>query len=123
MSKKQDHGHHGHEHHDHHHHNHHGEIHPHQLEPPHEVFHDENAGEIARLWVSNGHLSLSLHAMAFGKADVWGHILSGVAGQVAASMAEMGHGTTAENLNTIRKTLTENLNKSAAQHSVLSNKG
>jgi uncharacterized protein YidB (DUF937 family) len=108
---------------DHHHHNHHGEMHPHQLEPPHEVFHDSKAGEIARAWISNGQLSLSLHAMAFGKADVWGHVLSGMAQQVAASMEELGHGTTAENLTTIRKILTEDLNKAAAQHSVLSNKG
>jgi hypothetical protein len=121
MSKKHDHGHHDHD--DHHHHNHHGEIHPHQLEPPHEVFHDAKAGEVARVWVCDGHLSLSLHAMAFGKADIWGHVLSGIAGQVAAAMSEMGHGTTAENLDIIRKTLTENLNKSAAAHSVLSNKG
>ena len=33
---------------DHHHHNHHGETHPHQLEPPHEVFHDPKAGEVVR---------------------------------------------------------------------------
>jgi Domain of unknown function (DUF5076) len=109
--------------HDHHHHNHHGEMHPHQLEPPHEVFHDPKAGEIARAWISNGNLSLSLHAMAFGKADVWGHVLAGMASQVAASMEEIGHGTTSENLNTIRKILTEDLNKAAAQNSVLSNKG
>jgi hypothetical protein len=114
----------GHDHdaHDHHHHNHHGEMHPHQLEPPHEVFHDANAGEIARAWITGGHLSLSLHAMAFGKADVWGHVLAGMASQVAAAMAEMGHGTTAANLDTIRKTLTEGLNKAAAQNSVLANK-
>ncbi len=123
MSKKHDDDHHDHGHHDHHHHSHAGETHPHQLEPPHEVFHDGKAGEIARAWITNGHLSLSLHAMAFGKADVWGHVLAGMAQQVAASMEEMGHGTTADNLNTIRKTLTEDLNKAAAQNSVLSNKG
>jgi hypothetical protein len=117
MAKGHDHGH------DHHHHDHSKEIHPHQLQPPHEVFHDPKAGEIVRGWITNGHLSLSLHAMAFGKADVWGHVLAGMAQQVAASMEEMGHGTTAENLNTIRKTLTEDLNKAAAQSSVLSNKG
>jgi Domain of unknown function (DUF5076) len=105
-----------------HHHDHSHETHPHQLQPPHEVFHDPKAGEIARAWISGGHLSLSLHAMAFGKADVWGHVLAGMAQQVAASMEEMGHGTTAENLNTIRKALTDDLNKAAAQSSVLSNK-
>jgi Domain of unknown function (DUF5076) len=108
---------------DHHHHDHSHETHPHQLQPPHEVFHDPKAGEIARAWITGGHLSLSLHAMAFGKADVWGHVLAGMAQQVAASMEEMGHGTTAENLNTIRKALTDDLNKAAAQSSVLSNKG
>jgi uncharacterized protein YidB (DUF937 family) len=117
MAKGHDHGH------DHHHHDHSKETHPHQLQPPHEVFHDAGAGEIARAWITNGHLSLSLHAMAFGKPDVWGHVLSGMAQQVAASMEEMGHGTTAENLATIRKILTEDLNKAAAQNSVLSNKG
>ena len=115
MAKGHDHGH------DHHHHDHSKEIHPHQLQPPHEVFHDPSAGEIARAWITNGHLSLSLHSMAFGKADVWGHVLAGMAQQVAASMAEMGHGTNAENLATIRKTLTEDLNKAAAASSVLSN--
>jgi hypothetical protein len=114
MSKKHDQGHHGHDHSK--------EIHPHQLQPPHEVFHDSKAGEIARAWISNGNLSLSLHAMAFGKADVWGHVLAGMAAQVAAAMAEMGHGTTSANLDTIRKILTEDLNKAAAQHSVLANK-
>jgi Domain of unknown function (DUF5076) len=116
MSKK-DHGH------DHHHHDHSNEIHPHQLQPPHEVFHDPKAGEIARAWIVGGHLSLSLHAMAFGKPDVWGHVLAGMASQVAASMEEMGHGTTASNLETIRKTLNEGLAKAAAQSSVLANKG
>jgi Domain of unknown function (DUF5076) len=112
----------GHDQDDHHHHDHSHETHPHQLQPPHEVFHDPKAGEIARAWIVGGHLSLSLHAMAFGKADVWGHVLAGMAQQVAASMEEMGHGTTAENLATIRKTLTEDMNKAAAQSSVLANK-
>ena len=107
---------------DHHHHDHSHDVHPHQLQPPHEVFHDANAGEIARAWITGGQLSLSLHAMAFGKADVWGHVLAGMAQQVAASMAEMGHGTTASNLDTIRKTLGDDLAKAAAQTSVLSAK-
>ena len=34
--------------HDHHHHDHSNDIHPHQLQPPHEVFHDPKAGEVAR---------------------------------------------------------------------------
>ncbi len=119
MSKKHDHDDHGH---DHHHHNHAGEIHPHQLEPPHEVFHDPKAGEIARAWITGGHLSLSLHAMAFGKADVWGHVLAAMASQVAESMEEMGHGKAGANLDEIRKTLNEGLAKAAAQHSVLANK-
>lgn len=120
MSKKQaneDHGR-GHHHHDHSH-----ETHPHQLQPPHAVFHDPKAGEIARAWIVGGNLTLSLHAMAFGKPDVWGHVLAGMAQQVAASMEEMGHGTTAANLDIIRKTLTEGLAKAAAQSSVLANKG
>src|ERR1700759_2997978 len=76
MSKKpHSHEGHGHDHddhgHEHHHHDHSHEPHPHQLQPPHEVFHDANAGEIARAWITNGHLSLSLHSMAFGKADIW----------------------------------------------------
>jgi Domain of unknown function (DUF5076) len=116
MAKGHDHGH------DHHHHDHSKEIHPHQLQPPHEVFHDPKAGEIARAWIVGGHLSLSLHSMAFGKADVWGHVLAAMASQVADSMAEMGHGSAADNLAEIRKTLTEGLNKAAAQHSVLANK-
>jgi hypothetical protein len=41
---------------------------------------------------------------------------------VAASMEEMGHGNTADNLAEIRKNLLENLNKAAAQNSVLANK-
>jgi hypothetical protein len=109
--------------HDHHHHDHSNEIHPHQLQPPHAVFHDPNAGEIIRGWITQGHLQLSLHAMAFGKADVWGHVLAGIAQQVADSMEEMGHGKSSEHLNTIRKILTDDLNKIAAQSSVLSNKG
>ena len=89
----------------HHHHNHHGEAHPHQLEPPHEVFHDPQAGEVARAWITGGRLSLALHAMAFGKPDVWGHVLAGMAQQVAAACAEMGHGDTASNFKAIRETL------------------
>jgi Domain of unknown function (DUF5076) len=108
--------------HDHHHHDHSKEMHPHQLQPPHEVFHDANAGEIARAWIVGGNLSLSLHAMAFGTPDVWGHVLAGMAQQVAASMEEMGHGTTSANLDIIRKILTDDLNKAAAASSVLSNK-
>lgn len=109
--------------HDHHHHNHHGETHPHQLEPPHEVFHDPKAGEVARAWISNGQLSLSIHAMAFGKADIWGHVLAGMAQQVAAACEEMGHGSASENFAAIRKVLNEDLNKVAAQLSPLANKG
>ncbi|MDE2445953.1 MAG: DUF5076 domain-containing protein [Alphaproteobacteria bacterium] len=108
--------------HDHHHHDHSHETHPHQLQPPHEVFHDPKAGEIARAWIVGGQLSLSLHAMAFGKPDVWGHVLAGMAQQVAGACAEMGHGTAAANLDAIRKALTEDLNKAAAQASVLNNK-
>ena len=123
MSKKP-HDDHGHKHEQaHHHHDHSHETHPNQLQPPHEVFHDASAGEIIRGWISGGHLSLSLHSMAFGKADIWGHVLAGIAQQVAASMEEMGHGTTAANLDIIRKNLTEDLNKAAAQSSVLSHKG
>lgn len=108
--------------HDHHHHDHSKDIHPHQLQPPHAVFHDPKAGEIARAWIVGGNLSLSLHAMAFGKADIWGHVLAGMAQQVAASMEEMGHGKTADHLAEIRKVLLEDLNKAAAQNSVLANK-
>ena len=108
--------------HDHHQHDHSHENHPHQLQPPHEVFHDAGAGEIARAWISGGHLSLSLHAMAFGKPDTWGHVLAGMAQQVAASMEEMGHGKTAANLDVIRKILVDDLNKAAAASSILSNK-
>jgi hypothetical protein len=60
--------------------------------------------------------------MAFGKPDAWGHVLAGIAQQVAASMEEMGHSTTGHNLEIIRKTLAEDLAKAAAQSSVLSNK-
>jgi hypothetical protein len=66
---------------------------------------------------------MSLHAMAFGKPDVWGHVLAGMAHQVAASMEEMGHGKAAANFDAIRKTLNENLGKVAGQLSALSNKG
>lgn len=107
---------------DHHHHNHHGEMHPHQLEPPHEVFHDPKAGEVARAWICNGGLSLSLHAMAFGKPEIWGHVLAGMAQQIASACAEMGHGNASENFAAIRKVLNEDLNKVAAQLSPLANK-
>ena len=108
--------------HDHHHHNHHGEMHPHQLEPPHEVFHDPKAGEVARAWITNGGLSLSIHAMAFGKADMWGHVLAGMASQVAQACEEMGHGKAHENFAAIRRVLNEDLKKVAAQLSPLANK-
>jgi Domain of unknown function (DUF5076) len=108
--------------HDHHHHDHSKDIHPHQLQPPHAVFHDEGAGEIMRAWIIQGQLSMSIHAMAFGKADVWGHVLAGMAQQVSASMAEMGHGTNASNLEEIRKILAADLAKAAAAASPLSNK-
>ena len=107
----------------HHHHSHAGETHPHQLEPPHEVFHDPKAGEVARVWISNGGLSLALHAMAFGNAETWGHVLAGIAQQVAHSMAEMGHGTASENFSQLRKSLNEDLGKAAGQMSALGNKG
>ena len=86
------------------------------------MFHDSGAGEIARAWITKGQLSLSLHAMAFGKPEVWGHVLAGMAQQVAGACAEMGHGTVASNLDAIRKALTEDLAKAAAQSSVLNNK-
>jgi Domain of unknown function (DUF5076) len=108
--------------HDHHHHDHSHETHPHQLQPPHEVFHDPKAGELARAWITNGHLSLALHAGAFPKAEIWGHVIAGMAEQVAASMAEMGHGTTAANLEEIRKTAAADLAKAAAKHSPLASK-
>jgi hypothetical protein len=61
--------------------------------------------------------------MAFGKADIWGHVLAGMAAAGGAgAMAEMGHGNTAGNLEEIRKTLNEGLAKAAAQNSVLANK-
>lgn len=107
--------------HDHHHHSH--DIHPHQLQPPHEVFHDPKAGEVARIWISNGQLTMSLHAMAFGKPETWGHVLAGIAHQVAASAEEMGHGKAAANFDAIRKILNEDLGKVAGQLSALSNKG
>ena len=78
------------------------------------------SGELVRAWITNGHLSLSLNAMAFGKADIWGHVLAGMAEQVAASCAEMGHGTTAGNLEEILNNLTADLAKAAAKHSPLS---
>ena len=73
-------------------------------------------------WIVNGGLSLSLHAMAFGKPEVWGHVLAGMAQQVAAGCAEMGTGNAADNFAAIRKVLNEDLNKVAAQLSPLANK-
>jgi Domain of unknown function (DUF5076) len=108
---------------DHHHHNHHGESHPHQLEPPHEVFHDPGAGEVLRAWITQGNLSLALHAMAFGKPEVWGHVLAGIAQNAAHALAEGGQGTMASNLEAIRKALSEDLAKAAAKHSPLANAG
>jgi len=105
--------------HDHHHHDHSHDIHPHQLQPPHEVFHDAKAGEVARVWISNGALSLSLHAGAFGKADVWGHVLAGIAQQVAAACEELGHGKAGENFTAIRKVLNDDMAKAAAAFSPL----
>jgi hypothetical protein len=101
--------------HDHGHHNHRGEIHPHQLEPPHEVFHDPQAGEVLRAWITQGQLSLALHAMAFGKPEIWGHVLAGIAQHVAHACAEHGQGTAADNLESIRKVLTADLIKAAAK--------
>jgi hypothetical protein len=107
---------------EHHHHNHHGELHPNQLEPPHEVFHDPHAGEIVRAWISHGQLSLALNAMAFGgKPEIWGHVLAGMAQNAAAAMAEAGHGSPASNLATIRRTLTDDLAKAATKASVIAN--
>ncbi len=108
--------------HGHHHHDHSHETHPHQLQPPHEVFHDSKAGEVARAWVTNGGLSLSLHAMAFGKAETWGHVLAGMAQQVAVACAEAGAGNAADNFAAIRKALNEDLAKMAAQLSPLAKK-
>ena len=107
---------------DHHHHDHSHDTHPHQLQPPHEVFHDPKAGEVARAWIVGGGLSMSLHAMAFGKAETWGHVLSGMAQQLAAAMAEMGHGTASGNFADIRKVLNDDLGKAAGQMSALGNK-
>jgi len=120
--------HHGHAHdhdhgHDHgHHHSHEGEMHPNQLEPPHEVFHDGNAGEIIRGWITNGSLALSLHAMAFGKAEVWGHVLAGTAAQVAAACSEMGHGEPLANLAEIRKALNADLDRAEQQLAAMAKK-
>ena len=108
--------------HDHHHHDHSHDTHPHQLVPPHEVFHDAKAGEVARVWISNGALSLALHAGAFGKAEPWGHVLASMAQQVAAACAEMGHGTASGNFAEIRKALNDDMAKAAGQMSALGNK-
>ena len=107
---------------DHHHHNHKGEAHPHQLEPPHEVFHDAGAGEVLRAWITQGNLSLALHALAFSKVDVWGHVLAGIAQNVAHATAEGGQGSMAGNLEILRKTIAEDLAKAAAKHSPLAAK-
>ena len=107
---------------DHHHHDHSHETHPHQLQPPHAVFHDPQAGEIVRAWIIQGQLSLSMHALAFGKADVWGHVLAGMAKNVAAACAEQGMGTVAANLEDIRKAIAGDLATAAAQVSVLANR-
>jgi hypothetical protein len=95
--------------HDHHHHSHDGEVHPHQLEPPHAVFHDAKAVEVARAWICDGRLSVALHAMAFGKPEVWGHLLAGIAQQVASACEELGHGDAAGNFTAIRDTLIADL--------------
>jgi hypothetical protein len=100
--------------HDHHHHNHRGEIHPHQLEPPHEVFHDPQAGEIVRAWITGGSLSLALHPLAFGKIEVWGNVLAGLARNIAHAAAQNGKGTMDGNLAEIRRTLEASLDKAAA---------
>jgi hypothetical protein len=78
------------------------------------VFHDTKAGEIARVWISNGSLTLSLNAMAFGKPEVWGHVLAGIAQQVAGACEEMGHGSFAANFEAIRKVLLADLARAAA---------
>lgn len=106
--------------HDHHHHDHSHDTHPHQLQPPHEVFHSPQSGEIMRAWIVDGGLSLSLNAMAFGKAEVWGHVLAGMAVQLASSCEEADHGTLAGNLEEIRKNLVGDLAKAAAKYSPLS---
>ena len=108
---------------DHHHHNHKGEAHPHQLEPPHEVFHDPQAGEIVRAWITRGNLSIAIHSMAFGKAEVWGHMLANLAMHVAHDCAEQGQGTIAGNLEDIRKAFAADMGKLAAKHSPLAAKG
>ena len=82
---------------------------PHELGMPHEVMHDPKAREVMRAWIINGGLSLSLHGMAFGKAETWGHVLAGIAQQVAGACAEMGKGTAAGNLEDIRKVLLADL--------------
>ena len=81
------------------------------------------AGEVARAWISGGGLSLSLHAMAFGKPEVWGHVLAGMAQQVAAACGRNGHmATRADNFAAIRKVLNEDLSKVAAKLSPLAAK-
>ncbi len=58
----------------------------------HEVFHDPNAGEIARAWITNGHLRSCLHGMAFGKAETWGHVLAGIAQKRGSHLFTAGAG-------------------------------
>lgn len=88
-------------------------AHPHELPPPHEAFHHPQSGEVLRTWIVGGGLSLALNAMAFGKAETWGHVLSGIIDQVADACAEAGHGTRASNIADIRKALTADLDKMA----------
>jgi hypothetical protein len=57
--------------------------------------------------------ALSLNAMAFGKPDIWGHVLAGIAQQVAGACEEMGHGSFAGNFEAIRKTLLADLARTA----------
>ena len=100
--------------HGHHHHDHSADTHPHELEPPHEVFHDPQAGEVLRAWITEGNLSLATHAMAFGTAEVWGHVLAGIAHYIAGACAEQGMGTKASNFEDIRKALTSDMAKVTA---------
>ena len=88
-------------------------AHPHQLEPPHEAFHNPQSGEVMRAWIVGGGLSLSMNAMAFGKAETWGHVLAGIVQQISDACEEMGHGTRASNFTDISKALTTDLDKMA----------
>ncbi len=109
--------------HDHHHHDHSHEIHPHQLEPPHEVFHDPKAGEVARIWISNGNLTMSLACHGLRQARYLGpcagrHRAAG-GGDDARKWAMARRPA---NFDAIRKTLNEDLGKVAGQLSALNNK-